>query len=184
MRNLHHRFDRYYIGQIYGGCFTKFCGLLRICKLFWIDSSNIISLFQTFHCAAFVCWTRSLQIKLEAFINNSEFFPHYNFTRFLFLIPIFSFTVQRLCTELTELDHSSSQINLNYLTITISRYFFFSFLVAVSFFPSNIIEKCQIFHCAACVCTELAPSPLFFFAGSNINSKLNVIQARTFTLYY
>ena len=33
-RNLHGRFDRYYIGQIYGGDFAKNCGLLRICKLY------------------------------------------------------------------------------------------------------------------------------------------------------
>ena len=30
LRNLHRKFDRYYIGQIYGGDFAKFCGLLRI----------------------------------------------------------------------------------------------------------------------------------------------------------
>ena len=48
----------------------------------------------------------------------------------------------------------------------------------------NIAVYLQILYCAACVCTELAHSPLFFFAGSNINSKLNVIQARTFTLLY
>ena len=46
----------------------------------------------------------------------------------------------------------------------------------------NIAVYLQISYCATCVCTELAHSPLFFFAGSNINSKLNVIQARTFTL--
>ena len=34
MWNLHCRFDRYYIGQIYGGDFTKFCGLLRIYELY------------------------------------------------------------------------------------------------------------------------------------------------------
>ena len=34
MQNLHRRFDRYYIGQIYGGDFAKFCGLLRICELY------------------------------------------------------------------------------------------------------------------------------------------------------
>ena len=31
--NLHRRFDRYYIGQIYSGDFAKFCGLLRIYEL-------------------------------------------------------------------------------------------------------------------------------------------------------
>ena len=29
MQNLHRRFDQYNIGQIYGGDFAKFCGLLR-----------------------------------------------------------------------------------------------------------------------------------------------------------
>ena len=29
MRNLHRRFDWHYIGQIYGGDFPKFCGLLK-----------------------------------------------------------------------------------------------------------------------------------------------------------
>ena len=33
LRNLHHRFERYYIGQIYGGDLAKFCGLLRIYEL-------------------------------------------------------------------------------------------------------------------------------------------------------
>ena len=31
--NLHRRFDWHYIGQIYGGDFANFCGLLRICEL-------------------------------------------------------------------------------------------------------------------------------------------------------
>ena len=34
LRNLHRRFDRYYIGQIYGGDFSKFCSLLRIYELY------------------------------------------------------------------------------------------------------------------------------------------------------
>ena len=33
LRNLHRRFDRYYIGQIYGGDFAKICGHLRIYEL-------------------------------------------------------------------------------------------------------------------------------------------------------
>ena len=33
LRNLHRRFDRYYIGQIYGVDFAKICGLLRIYEL-------------------------------------------------------------------------------------------------------------------------------------------------------
>ena len=33
LRNLHRRFDWHYIGQIYDGDFTKFCGLLRIYEL-------------------------------------------------------------------------------------------------------------------------------------------------------
>ena len=34
LRNLHCRFDRHYIGQIYCGDFAKFCGLLRIYELY------------------------------------------------------------------------------------------------------------------------------------------------------
>ena len=34
MRNLHRRFDWHYIGQVYGGDFAKFCGLLRIYELY------------------------------------------------------------------------------------------------------------------------------------------------------
>ena len=34
LQNLHRRFDRYNIGQIYGGDFAKFCGLLRIYELY------------------------------------------------------------------------------------------------------------------------------------------------------
>ena len=33
-QNLHQRFDRYYIGQIYGGDFAKCCGLLRIYEFY------------------------------------------------------------------------------------------------------------------------------------------------------
>ena len=33
LRNLYRRFDLHYIGQIYGGDFSTFCGLLRICEL-------------------------------------------------------------------------------------------------------------------------------------------------------
>ena len=34
LQNLHSRFDWQYIGQIYGGDFAKFCGLLRIYELY------------------------------------------------------------------------------------------------------------------------------------------------------
>ena len=34
MRTLHRRFDTHYIRKIYGGEFTKFCGLLRIYELY------------------------------------------------------------------------------------------------------------------------------------------------------
>ena len=36
MQNHHCRFDWHYIGQIYGGDFAKFCGLLRIYELYLI----------------------------------------------------------------------------------------------------------------------------------------------------
>jgi hypothetical protein len=35
LRNLHQLFDWQYIGQIIGGDFAKFCGLLRIYELYW-----------------------------------------------------------------------------------------------------------------------------------------------------
>ena len=35
LRNLHRRFDRYYIGQIYCGDFAKICGLLKIYELYF-----------------------------------------------------------------------------------------------------------------------------------------------------
>ena len=41
LRNLHRRFDRYYIGQIYGGGFAKFCGLIRIYELYISDLTQI-----------------------------------------------------------------------------------------------------------------------------------------------
>ena len=39
LRNLHCRFDWHYIGQIYGGDFAKFCGLLKI--YIWILTHNM-----------------------------------------------------------------------------------------------------------------------------------------------
>ena len=43
LRNLHCRFefDRYYIGQIYGGDFAKFCGLLRIYELLSLITATL-----------------------------------------------------------------------------------------------------------------------------------------------
>ena len=40
MRNIHLRFDQYYIGKIYGGDFAKFCGLLRIYELYFVRYLN------------------------------------------------------------------------------------------------------------------------------------------------
>ena len=42
MRNLHGRFDRYYIGQIYSGDFAKICGLLRIYELYYLEFESHI----------------------------------------------------------------------------------------------------------------------------------------------
>ena len=64
MRNLHRRFDRYYIGQIYGGDFAKFCDLLRIYELY-LSSLMIrdIKIFTVVHrpykyfYTAHRCWT-------------------------------------------------------------------------------------------------------------------------------
>ena len=44
LRNLHRRFDRYYIGQIYGRDFSKNCDLLRIYALYLVFSSGRQSL--------------------------------------------------------------------------------------------------------------------------------------------
>ena len=44
LRNLHRRFDRYYIGQIYGGDFAKLCGLLRIYELY--DQKTLVKGIQ------------------------------------------------------------------------------------------------------------------------------------------
>ena len=43
MQNLHRRFDRYYIGQIYGGDFAKICGLLRIYELYLLPKFSRVS---------------------------------------------------------------------------------------------------------------------------------------------
>ena len=53
MRNLHRRFDRYYIGQIYGGDFAKFYGLLRIYELYILTNF----LFDGLVVRASVCQT-------------------------------------------------------------------------------------------------------------------------------
>ena len=39
LRNIHQIFDWQYIGQIIGGDFAKFCGLLRIYELYFAKSS-------------------------------------------------------------------------------------------------------------------------------------------------
>ena len=51
MQNLHRRFDWHYIGQIYGGDFAKFCGLLRIYELY--NFIQILAFFKNNwpHCA-------------------------------------------------------------------------------------------------------------------------------------
>ena len=45
LQNLHSRFDRYYIPQIYGGDFAKSCGLLRIYEL-WKIWFLVTSIFK------------------------------------------------------------------------------------------------------------------------------------------
>ena len=42
MQNLHQLFDWQYIGQITGGDFAKFCGLLRIYELYQMDCFNTL----------------------------------------------------------------------------------------------------------------------------------------------
>ena len=46
LRNLHRRLDQYYIGQIYGGDFSKFCSLLRIYELYWSFSFRVWDFFK------------------------------------------------------------------------------------------------------------------------------------------
>ena len=41
LRKLHCRFDWHYIGQIYGGDFAKFCGLLRISELYLVVQKEL-----------------------------------------------------------------------------------------------------------------------------------------------
>ena len=43
LQNLHRRFDRYNIGQIYGGDFAKNCGLLRIYELYSTFDFSILA---------------------------------------------------------------------------------------------------------------------------------------------
>ena len=47
MRNIHRRFDLYYIGQIYGGDFANFFDLLKIYELYLTNSINFKAKFQT-----------------------------------------------------------------------------------------------------------------------------------------
>ena len=57
MRNLHHRFDWHYIGQIYSGDFAKFCGLLRTYELY------ITGIFQ--NSLIELLWLKIIQRKHE-----------------------------------------------------------------------------------------------------------------------
>ena len=65
MRSLHRRFNWHYIGQIYGGDFAKFCGLLRIYELYIIRFGQNNSFFPSkitdFGCYEF-CSVTNLQI--------------------------------------------------------------------------------------------------------------------------
>ena len=56
MRNLHQLFDWQYIGQIIGGDFAKFCGLLRIYELYVL---KIIKNFKIFLCSKHLFFLRS-----------------------------------------------------------------------------------------------------------------------------
>ena len=38
LKNLNRRFDRYCMGEFYGGGFAKFCALLRICELYSVQA--------------------------------------------------------------------------------------------------------------------------------------------------
>ena len=63
LRNLHRRFDRYYIGQTYGGDFAKICGLLRISELYQKHPNIHHNFFSR---------SAQLAIYLEYFKNSSH----------------------------------------------------------------------------------------------------------------
>ena len=63
-QNLHGKFDRYYIGQIYGGDFAKFCGPLRINELY-LMCLNLNWINCNFHTSNF-----KLKVKVKMNLPN------------------------------------------------------------------------------------------------------------------
>ena len=80
MQNLHRRFDWHYIGQIYGGDFAKFCGLLRIYELYWLPCcKDFVKIFQRImRLAKFVkCLFKEVRwLLMEVIKPNKIFYEH------------------------------------------------------------------------------------------------------------
>ena len=81
LQNLHHRFDRYNIGQVYGGDFVKIWGLLRIYELYWflyLFLHNLWFFFSLSHpldfgCLYMVLFSQIAKLfKENIFISNSS----------------------------------------------------------------------------------------------------------------
>ena len=83
--NLHHTFYWHYIGQIYGGNFSKFCGLLRIYDLhlydllteirWYFDTGNVeipLFLFLRMNTPLSNIWNRPLQNIKFQFDNGTK----------------------------------------------------------------------------------------------------------------
>ena len=136
------------------------CSLYLSWNFNWFfKHSNICYLFQTFHCAAIVCWTRSLQIKLEAFINNSEFFSHYNFTRFLFLILIFFHCAAFVYWTRSLFKSNKFELFPHY---NFTRFFFHFSHYCFLFFIQHYRIMPNFSLCSVCVLNSL---PLLYFSS-------------------
>ena len=73
LQNLHCRFDRYYIGQIYGEDFAKFCGLLIIYELYLYCRKCINSTFITnFKSVGYSTVYRKKSLKLASLKKNKK----------------------------------------------------------------------------------------------------------------
>ena len=122
MRNLHHGFDRYYKGQIYGGDCPNICGLLRIYELYLIEFC-IIFYFLPFH-------------QIVKFI--------FKFSPSLFVNALFLFSEsRRLCFDLAwHILKSGISISLPF-SLTVPMHFFYVFNGNVL---TSASEGCSIFQ--------------------------------------
>ena len=102
MQNLHRRFDWHYIGQIYGGDFAKFCGLLRIYELYKdVQVFNIDIVFSTCKPLFFSCF---YQMTLVTSILTSFFFLFKAYLQCR-LITIIKQTKQKITKQQISLSH-------------------------------------------------------------------------------